>query len=230
MSEVMACSETARKQTRQLTNVGDYVDMSLHIPQPYMGSGPIKLVVIGQDPTIQQVASRGKITTVLNLNRSGSLRTYIADICARLGISLDQHVYATNACKCFFNDPPTTILKQNQVDVLDASAHIWLPVLQQELAQFPDAVVISLGEPVLAMLVPDEYRIPIRDYWGYHKRWKEGTFAPMRITTAAESRVGRAIIPMVHQPTQRGARTLFYRERRDAYFAYLRQSGYIPSV
>ncbi|MBP1467701.1 hypothetical protein EYB53_018445 [Candidatus Chloroploca sp. M-50] len=223
--EMMALSQAAHEQTRQLAGVGSYVDMTLDLPRPYLATGPIRLVVIGQDPTVQRAASRRNITTVLNLDRRGSLRSYLEDICTRLGLVFDQHVYATNACKCFFSDPPTTIKRDHGVDVLDASAHIWLPVLQRELAQFPDAIVISLGEPVLTMLVHAEQLLPMRNYWGYHKNWQQGTFTPMHHISATESRVSRAIFPVVHQPTQRGKRTLFYRERRDAYFAYLRQAG-----
>jgi hypothetical protein len=134
-------------------------------------------------------------------------------------------VHATNACKCFFTAPPTTLKDKQQVDVLEGSAHLWLPVLRRELAQFPDAMVISLGEPVLSVLVEVGYPRSMRLYWGYHKDWRQGKRTAFRYISAVESRVGRARFPVVHEPTLRGRRADFYREQRDAYFAYLRHMG-----
>jgi hypothetical protein len=107
--------------------------------------------------------------------------------------------------------------------VLEAGAPVWLPVLQRELDAFPRATIVSLGEPVLAMLVrPDAYR-SMKCYWGYHVRWKDGQRTPMRAISAEESTVGRSIFPFVHQPTLRGIRAAFYRARRPEYIAFIRQ-------
>ena len=33
-------------------NLGKYIDPTINIPQAYQGTGPIKIIVLGQDPTI----------------------------------------------------------------------------------------------------------------------------------------------------------------------------------
>ena len=35
------------------SEIGAYVDASLDPPQPFRGSGEIRLIVVGQDPTVQ---------------------------------------------------------------------------------------------------------------------------------------------------------------------------------
>jgi hypothetical protein len=74
------------------------------------------------------------------------------------------------------------------------------------------------------MLTQPEYRHPMRKYWGYHRRWREGIYLPMHAIDAGESTIGRRIFPLVHEPTQRGRRTVFYRERRQAYLAFIREA------
>jgi hypothetical protein len=141
----------------------------------------------------------------------GGLLRFIASICQDLGVVLKENVYATNAAKNCFLERPTVIRKEHGVDVLELSAPLWLPVLRAELEQFPDALVISLGEPVLSMLVKDRRGREMKDYWGYDKRWKAGARHPMHPIEAEDSTVGRHIYPFVHQPSLRGGRTEFYR-------------------
>lgn len=67
----------ARDIIEQLANhdtIGRYVDRLRDIPRPFAGSGEIRLVIIGQDPTVEREASRNAIRTVLNLDRRGALR------------------------------------------------------------------------------------------------------------------------------------------------------------
>jgi len=225
VSDVLAKAKAIRQMACRHPIVGHFVDVTRPIPRPFLGTGDIRLVIVGQDPTVQRTESRAKITTVLNLDRRGSLHTYLVNLCRDLDLDIDQHVYATNACKCFFTDPPTTILKRDGVDVLVESADLWLPLLVDELAHFPDAFIMSLGEPVLAMLARPEHRHPMREYWGYHRRWPEGMYVSMHAIDAEESTVGRRIFPIVHEPTQRGRRTAFYRERRQAYIAFIREAN-----
>ena len=83
----------------------EYIDPQYGcIPRPYHPSPaePVKLIILGQDPTIQNPNSRAKVDVVLNLDKSNSLRTYISGITRDLGIDIDKNVYATNLLKCFF--------------------------------------------------------------------------------------------------------------------------------
>ncbi len=219
----MAQSYRARSQLLSDPIVAPFVDQLLPIPRPFLGQGAIKLVVIGQDPTVQRESSRETIRTVLNLDKRGSLRTYLEKICAALGISLDNEVYATNACKNFYTAPPTTIEQKHDIDILAASAHAWLPVLNVELAQFPNAVIISLGQPVLSVLVSEVHIRKMAYYWGHQPGWKNGHLRPPRAILASESALGRVIFPVVHQPSLRGYGKLFYTARMDEYLAFIRQ-------
>jgi uracil-DNA glycosylase len=224
VEQITAESRAALSQLEQAEAVRPFVDWDLPIPQPYLGSGEIRLILIGQDPTVQREGSRRAIQTVLNLDKPGALRTYLEDLCHDLGLSLAENVYATNACKNFFVRRPTTIKKVEGVDVLEASAPVWLPVLKRELAQFPEATVISLGEPVLSILVRPGFPREVKYYWGYHEDWQQGKCTPMRPIAAGESTVGRVIFPFVHLRSPK-----FFRVKRSEYIAFIRQQSDLES-
>ena len=95
-TDIINLAESALAQLRQ-TNLDPYVDTSLPLPRPYQGTDDIRLVIIGQDPTVQREKSRQRIHTVLNLNQKQGLWRYLKMLCESLGLSLEQHVYATNA-------------------------------------------------------------------------------------------------------------------------------------
>lgn len=141
---------------------GNPVDMNLDPIYPFKGSDDIKLIIIGQYPTIKNEKQRGKIKTTLNLDKGGSLKTYITRICDSLGIKL-ENVYATNIFKYFYSDPPA-----KRIEVLRKHLDINLKLLMKELESYPNIPVITLGEPVLQLLSnkPDD---KVRSYWGYEK-------------------------------------------------------------
>jgi hypothetical protein len=96
VEEIMTQSRAALSRLEQLEAIRSFVETGLPIPRPYLGSGEIRLVIIGQDPTVQQQQQRAGIKTVLNLDKRGGLNTYLAQLCQDLGLSL-ANVYATNA-------------------------------------------------------------------------------------------------------------------------------------
>lgn len=177
-----------------------YVDATLPIPKPFNGSGPIKLIVLGQDPTVKNPLGRKSIKTVLNLDKNRSVRAYLAGVCNDLEIQITENVYATNLYKNFFVHPPTQI---TDVDIFQAFIHFWLPLLLQEIAQFVDVPVLSLGEPILSPLVQGKTSKKVRDYWGYIPRWKEGQIKPFNFIEAENNLLNRAIFPFPHQPSIR---------------------------
>jgi len=195
-----------------------FVDSTLDIPRVYRGSGEIRLIVLGQDPTVKNVRSRATIKTVLNLDRRGSLRNYLAQICSDLGLDLGQNVYATNYLKNFFIKPPTQI---KEINVFQEFSRIWLPLLLDELAMFPHEPIITLGEPLLSALVHKGASPRVRDYWGYTPRWKSGETGPFRCVEPNENHLGRFIFPYPHQPS---IRKRFYRERLRDYTAFVRDA------
>lgn len=84
------------KQLKKDERLGQYVDKTLHIPQPYHGSGTIRLIVLGQDPTVKERERRKAIRTVLTLDEPGPLSNYLESLCNDLEIQLSENVYATN--------------------------------------------------------------------------------------------------------------------------------------
>jgi hypothetical protein len=198
-----------------------FVDFSLDPPGVLRGSGEIRLIVLGQDPTVKNPRSRARITTVLDLDRRGSLRTYLARVCEELGLDLDRHVYATNYLKGFFVEPPTRI---EEIDAFQVFGPLWLPLLRDELAQlFSGIPVISLGEPLLNMLVCEGASPYVRDYWGYTPDWKSGKADPFRYLEPDENRLGRTVFPFPHQ---RSVRKQFYRGQMSNYTAFIRDTAF----
>ena len=218
-----------RRATEVLTelradpNLGPFVDPILDIPQVFRGKAEIRLIVLGQDPTVKNRASLPLIKTVLNLDKRGALRAYLSRICEDLGLNLDEHVYATNYLKNFFVKPPTQI---EEINVFQQFGPMWLPLLKDELAQFPQGPVMTLGEPQLASLVSGEASPRVRDYWGYTPGWKSGESGPFHYVVAGDNRLKRALYAFPHQPSI-GKR--FYRERLASYSAFVRQMAFSGS-
>lgn len=219
----------AHKSTRNLQklmadpNLSKYVAMDF-IPSIFMGAeetSNIRLVFIGQDPTVKNPNSREKIKTVLNLDKqNGSLYRYISRICELVGLDAEQHVYATNFAKNFFVRPPTQIKECN---LLDECSPYWLPLLREELSLFPGRPIIILGQPLLKALLIDKRKAYVRRYWAYTPDWKSKNPTSFSFSTVApeENRLERRLFPFPHQPSLRKA---FYSTRLGAYVNYLKNS------
>ncbi|MEM2947832.1 MAG: hypothetical protein QXN96_06320 [Candidatus Bathyarchaeia archaeon] len=208
------------EQLRKDKRLVQYIDGTLPIPQSYRGSGSIKLIVLGQDPTIKDPAGRKAIRTVLNLDRYGSVRAYLEDLCKGLGIRLTENVYATNLYKNFFVRPPTQIL---EIDIFQEFRDFWLPVLEEELKEFVGIPVITLGEPLLRTLVLETASTKVRDYWGYTPEPKIDGGRPFKYVRAADNRLKRSIFPFPHQPS---LRKQFYKVRMSKYVSFMRSVAF----
>lgn len=185
-----------------------YLDGSLKIAEVYRGSGPIRLIILGQDPTVKDEQSRKEISKVLNLKGYGAIHNYLTRICLELGLDLDRNIYATNFVKNFFISPPTVIEKEKKVDVLALSAPYWLPVLRDELAEFPDLPVMTLGLPLLKQIIAEGASPQVRDYWDYKTNWKDLAPVNWRYLEPNQNILNRIVFPMPHQPSY--ARKPFY--------------------
>jgi uracil-DNA glycosylase len=221
VTNIQRCAEAARDELARNDTLKPHIDTALPIPRPFIGGGPIRLVVLGQDPTVQNAASRAEIRTVLNLDKSGSLRRYIERVAGALGMGL-ENVYATNVCKHFFRQPPTEIAKEQGLDVLQACGSESLPIVREELARFPEAVVVSLGEPVLSVLVRTEGSRKVRTYWAF-----EMPRDAMSAISVEDSQVGRKVYPLPHQPSLRKA---FYEGNLDHFLAFVRRDSGLPQA
>jgi hypothetical protein len=207
-------SEEISKQLRGNPLLSRYVDFSLPIPDEFMGDGEIKLIFLGQDPTVKSEKARKDIHTVLNLDKNGQLLYYLQGICRGLGLALGKNVYATNLFKNFFIQPPTQI---REIDIFTEFTPYWLPLLRDELAQFPDAPVVTLGEPLLNSIT--KKAVKVRDFWGYVPTWKSGETGAFHYLRPEDTLLDRMVFPFPHQPS---IRKVFYRDRLERYVAFMR--------
>ena len=149
------------------SEIGAYVDNTLVPPELHRGSGKIKLIILGQDPTVHDPEYKKKIKVVLLLNQDGGLKRYLGDtICKGLGIDLNENIYATNLLKNFFTVPPDKKRKEDP-EFFQKAADYWIPLLKEEIEEFENVPVLSLGEPVLNCLTKSPDKVLIRYSWGY---------------------------------------------------------------
>lgn len=176
---------------------------------PFTNQGDLKLIIVGQDPTVKNEASRKKITCTLDLDKDRSmLRQYVERICKGLSIEL-SNVYATNLFKYFYEIPPS-----NTPDVLKKHLKPNLELLKEELEELPlDCPIITLGQPVLHLLLSE--KVKLRDYWGY----STGIEDKFAYISAGNNIFKRKVFPFCHQASLRKA---FYNKTFDKYLSYVK--------
>lgn len=206
---------TVEKLRQTLKENQDYainpIDLQLPIIPPYRGSKEIKLIILGQDPTIKNVVSRKNITCTLNLDKNNSLKTYINTICAGLGITI-ENVYATNLFKYFY-----TIRPAKTMEVLKNHLKPNLDLLKNELDEFKNIPVISLGEPVFKLISNDKAKV--REYWDYNTKTKR-TDAHFSYFKASGNLLNRDLFPFPHQPS---ISKEFYKNTLHDYLNFVKQ-------
>jgi hypothetical protein len=206
-------------QLKITSKLYQFVDSNLSIPKVFRGTGEIRLIFLGQDPTVKNQKSRNNIKFVLNLDKTGSLTNYLNKICKGLGLELEKNIYATNYFKNFFVLPPTQI-KENEL--FNDFARLWLPLLQEELKPFGNIPIITLGQPVLELIVQGDVPKLVREYWGYNSKWKSGKTLPFKCITPSYTILNRRVFPFPHQPS---ISKRFYRDRLSDYVNFMH--GYI---
>jgi len=199
------------------SEIGSYIDTSLTPPAPFRGRGKIRLIILGQDPTVQDPEYRKKIKVALLLNKPGGLRTYLGKVCNALDIDLDENIYATNLLKNFFTVPPDKKRKEDPQFFRKAADH-WIPLLKEEIEEFENVPILPLGEPVLNCLTKSPDKVLIRYCWGYEDPAKYGrNFGYIK---PAENVLSRVVFPFPHLP---GLRHKFYRQQMDGYLAFMKE-------
>lgn len=196
-----------------------FVDCSLKIPAVFVGKGQIKLIFLGQDPTVKSKKSRHQIQQVLNLDKNGRLKEYLNDICKKLDLDLEQNIYATNYYKNFFIDPPTTI---HEVNIFQEFQKYWLPLLRKEINQFANVPIISLGEPILKTIAKTDVQAKVKFYWGYTNEWKKEISPSFKLIDPENNHLNRTIFPFPHQPSK--VRIPFYQSRFEQYINFVRNN------
>lgn len=212
IEEVIREAKEVRNKLIENNELVQHIDTCrAYIPVPKVGDGKIKVIFIGQDPTVRRKESRDKITTVLNLNKRNSLYQYLSDITTKLDYGIEQNVYATNLLKCFYEVPPAS-----SPNLMKLHTPYWMELLIAELEQYPDAKVITLGEPVLKALVTNGYE-KVRDYWGYNGN-NQADVTQFNYCEADNNLIQRRIYPFPHQPS---VRKEFYKTNLEKYIDFV---------
>ena len=180
------------------------IDFDLSPVKPYIGDEEIKLIIIGQDPTIRNIQRRKYINTTLNLDKNGALKTYVENICRELDISV-QNVYATNIFKYFYSIPPA-----DTPNVLIKHKTQNIELLRKEIECYKDSPIITLGEPVLRLLTDEGEKV--RDYWNFQERG-------YKYLSPDNNILRRYIFPFPHQPSMR---KLLYNSNFIGYIKYMK--------
>lgn len=183
------------------------IDFTLDPVLPFENKALLRLIILAQDPTIEKTQQRSKVHYTLNLEKGrGALKLYIESICHGIGIELDN-IYATNLFKYFYTTPPS-----KTYDVLRAHFMPNMALLKAELAGKEPSAIITLGEPVLKLLMGDHAKL--RNYWNY-------TGNGFTYISRSISPLGLPIFPFPHQPS---LRKHFYKETFPSYLAYLKST------
>lgn len=190
------------------------IDFTFNFIPPYSKAdeiSDIKLIIIGQDPTVRRIESRSEIKFTLNLDRENSLKTYLKNVCNTLRLDIDKEVYATNLYKCFFNIPPA-----DDESILTRHFKPWMDLLINEVHVFNNPIVISLGEPLLKQLTHVENN-KVKHYWDYIGNTKSG--CEFKYLKQNENYLQKRIYPLAHQPTW--SRNIFYKTYLKDYLKFI---------
>ncbi len=126
------------------------------------------------------------------MDKSGSLKNYLNDICEGLNVCY-ENIYATNLIKYFYTDPP-----ERTPQVMSAHLQDNLKLLLEEISQYHKIPIITLGLPVLQLLTNNSFQV--KYFWGYDDKYKckknDFTFCK-----AKENKLGRDFFPFPHQPS-----------------------------
>jgi hypothetical protein len=217
LAQYRGLSQAVLERLRGDPSIGRYIDPVLGVPDPYGPPSGARLFVLGQDPTVRVPASRSRIRVVLNLDRKNALRSYIAKICGLLGLDIDREVYATNLANNFFIGPPTDLPEQ----ILKSAAMEWAQILERQLSAHPQAMVITLGQPVLTRIVHSGASGRVRTYWGYERQSPTGRAALFMALDATKNSLNRTVFPFPHQPS--ATRKAFYAGTLTAYSHFVAQ-------
>ena len=168
----------------------------------------VKLVIIGQDPTIQNEKEISKkrqreITSTLDLNNeNGNLRKYCKLISQLLGFDIDKDVYATNLCKCVFKEKPA------YNGILDKHSKQWIPLLKKELNVFSDKVIfVTFGQPLIKQLITSN-KTEVKYYWNYVGNTESNL--NFKCCESNDNCLQQRLYPLPHQPTWSRGRNGFY--------------------
>jgi len=192
------------------------IDLTLDFIPPYCKAASvedIKLVILGQDPTVRNKESRKHITATLNMDNGNSLRKYLKLIADTLNVDIDQNVYATNLYKCFFKNPPA-----DNERILYRHFKYWMDFLKKEIRPFDKATIITLGEPLIRQLVHSGKK-EVSYFWDYIGETKSGK--DFKFISSEDNYLNSVIFPFPHQPSW--SKNQFYQKYLSDYLVFVKK-------
>jgi len=126
-----------------------------------------------------------------------------------------NNLYATNYYKCFFTEPPAP-----HKEILTRHFRYWLDLIKEELNYYPNAKVLTLGEPLIQQLITNENK-RVSYYWNYiGKTTSGGKFC---YVSAKDNVLGCDFFPLPHQPSF--SRNKFYRKYFSQYLEFVKSKN-----
>ncbi len=186
--------------------------------EDYVGAGPVRLIVLGQDQRVRNAASQVRIRHALTL---GDYRNPLSDYVTMLVTTLPvqplielAHLRALNLIDKLYGQKPTA-------EEIWRDGKAGLSAVAEKLSRYSPAVpVISLGQGVQRVLALDR-GTNLRDFWGYQGPRMVGDRTNFRYLGPGDNPLGRAVFPFPHVNSYRSRRTEFWRATYRAYRAFV---------
>lgn len=164
-----------------------YVDSCEDFPEAYRGSGNIKAVILGADPTSFKDGKIRRLKVVFDLNLSEKRdKRFFSSIERNLnliGLSLEE-IYVQNLCRNYF----TRVTYDHKKNWLEA-ASFWIEELDKELVARNidrNIPILVTSDIILKALVKDHTILKAKEYYS----------APINVPILAEnSLIGRPLVP-----------------------------------
>lgn len=116
--------------------------LSLHVSPYYRAGDKVRLMLIGQDPTIYKNPERVAYVLMLN-QKNGQLSRWLEGLFGDANFQ-SLTLYATNLVKCSFTKPPSTT-KQGGFNFIKRYFDNCRAYLNQEITMFKPTLVLTLG-------------------------------------------------------------------------------------
>lgn len=150
-----------RVQQLDLTSLSekypDIISPLLPFPEPFLGSGPIKAILLGADPTHIVENDPLPLKMVFNLNHEKSpyWRGIQKNIQMIAGLSR-ENVFVQNVCRNYFK-----VETSRNKEWVKIAREFWIPILKEELdSMFPAAVpILMTTEFILRAALKDKINL-----------------------------------------------------------------------
>ncbi len=125
--------------------------LSLRVKPYFKKGGELRLMLIGQDPTISRKPERVKYVLMLD-QENGQLSRWLRGEVFGEDNFRSLTLYATNLVKCSFTRPPSTA-RRGAFEFLQPYFQNCKDYLAEEISEFQPALVLTLGETAHKLFV-----------------------------------------------------------------------------